>query len=115
MLCDATVHLETAVLVPLEEICQRTGYRVDVLREVYAAQVAVLKGGDNESGSGSAAGLAGRIDDIKERQAVLDERLKKMTDTLSLQKEMVAAALDQCIVLKSRVSVICNFSIVMMA
>jgi predicted ATPase with chaperone activity len=98
VLSRAMGHLEKHTIQPLEEMSQRIQFRIDLLREVNDAQILFLEGG-GESG----AGLRGVILEARTRQQRSRERLSRLLEIFSEQKETAACILTESLILKSKV------------
>jgi hypothetical protein len=96
--------LDTAVVTPLEEVQQRVGLSVDIVRDVYEAQVEMLAGSGTGGGGGGGEGGGGLIrqmDRVKARQRGIDDRMK--TIAARLQEEVsICAGLMQYTSLRAR-------------
>jgi hypothetical protein len=97
-LSDTWTLLDTAVVAPLEEVQQRVSLSVDIVRDVYEAQVEMLSGpaagadtGSSGAGTGvgagtgagaSTGGLIGQLQRIHLKQKAIDERMKAIAANL---------------------------------
>ena len=78
--------LDSEVVTPLEELQQRINLSVDIVRDVYEAQVEMLSG----SASSPSGGLAKRLESIRSKQAAIDNRMKTIAENLEDQVSVCA-------------------------
>lgn len=78
--------LDSEVMTPLEELQQRINLSVDIVRDVYEAQVEMLSG----SSSSPSGGLIKRLESICSKQATIDERMKTIAANLEDQVSVCA-------------------------
>lgn len=95
ILLETSQRLERDVLVPLNELAQTTLFSYEMLQETYRAQVQVLEGAqdhDNEeplsSGPNSLSqGLKRLVVNLNEENAAMEERVRKIQDKFTAQRE----------------------------
>lgn len=83
-------HLDAKVVSPMEELQQRLNLTVEIVRDVYEAQVEMLCGGPN---NGASKGLIGQLHEIKQKQVELDKRMQKIASDLEIEISVCAGIL----------------------
>lgn len=81
------IQLDNEVVMPLEELQQRISLSVDIVRDVYEAQVEILQGSEASPSSG----LINQLANIRTKQAAIDERMKAIATALEDQISVCAS------------------------
>lgn len=90
-LLDAKMHLESTAILHLEEMMQRTRFYEEVIRDMYAGQVAIVQGGESTNG------ITQRLEALRDRQKQLSGRIKSLAEKLQEQKGLANGALSMMI------------------
>lgn len=85
------MHLELTAILHLEEMMQRTRFYEEVIRDMYAGQVAIVQGGESTNG------ITQRLEALRDRQKQLSGRIKSLAEKLQEQKGLANGALSMMI------------------
>jgi hypothetical protein len=116
---NAKQHLDSQVILPLEQLYQRIRFNEQIVRDVYEGQVAMLAGtgrgtgggaveeketSGHETETGAVSGIENKIKLIERNQKKLKEKIEAVGKKLIQQKNLSASALATSQATRTKIS-----------